>query len=147
VSDPGSQRLTARTPLTGDPRDGPTLRDILAAEGGLLAAALGKEVPANDPSLPIAAAREGQRLHSGVPQVVTGAEPDLALLGGDRLYALGVERLAAAGDLEGVAALADVISECAQAQADGDPGRAEKAWQRLVRREDGAVAGRGEPHA
>jgi hypothetical protein len=119
----------------------------LAAEGGLLAAALGTEIPANEAPLPIAAAREGQRLHTGTPQVVTEADPDLALLAGDRLYALGVERLAAAGDLEGVAALADVISQCAQAQADGDPGRAEKAWERLVRREDGAVAGRGEPRA
>jgi hypothetical protein len=123
------------------------LRDILAAEGGLLAAALGDESPANDAPLPVAAAREGQRLHSGTPGVVTRAEPDLALLAGDRLYALGVERLAAAGDLEGVAALAGVISECAQAQADGDPRRAESAWERLVRREDGTVAGRGDRRA
>jgi|1186.fasta_scaffold357802_2 hypothetical protein len=119
------------------------LRDILAAEGGLLAAALGDESPANDAPLPVAAAREGQRLHSGTPDTVTRADPDLALLAGDRLYALGVERLAADGDLEGVAALADVISECAQAHADADPRRAEAAWQRLVRREGGAVAGRG----
>jgi hypothetical protein len=123
------------------------LRDVLAAEGGLLAAALGRETPAMQAPLPIAAAREGQRLHAGVPRLVTEADPDLALLGGDRLYALGVDRLAAAGDLAGVAALADVISECAQAQADGEPGRAERAWERLVRREDGAVAGRGEPSA
>jgi hypothetical protein len=123
------------------------LRDILVAEGGLLAAALGPETPEMQASLPIAAAREGQRLHGGAPQLLTGADPDLALLGGDRLYALGVERLAAAGDLDGVAALAEVISECAQAQADGDPRRAELAWERLVRREDGAVAGRGEPSA
>ena len=120
------------------------LRDILAAEGGLLTGALGDESPANEPPLAVAAAREGQRLHSGTPEIVTRAEPDLALLAGDRLYALGVERLAADGDLAGIAALADVISECAQAQADGDPRRAESAWERLVRREDGTVAGRGE---
>ena len=122
------------------------LTDVLAAEGGLIAAALG-EAPAQDAPLPVAAAREGQRLHAGTPRVVTRADPDLALLAGDRLYALGVERLAAAGDLAGVAALADVISECAQAQADGDPRRAESAWERLVRREHGAVAGRGRPRA
>ena len=122
------------------------LRDVLAAEGGLLAAALGPaDGAASQEPLHIAAAREGQRLHSGTPVVVTEADADLALLGGDRLYALGVERLAAHGDLDGVAALADVISECAQAQADGDSGRAELAWERLVRRADGPVAGRGEP--
>ena len=33
-------------------------------------------------------------------RVVRGAEPDLALLAGDYLYALGLERLAALGDLE-----------------------------------------------
>jgi hypothetical protein len=123
------------------------LRDVLAAEGGLLADALGAEIPANEAPLPIAAAREGQRLHVGAPQLLTQSDPDLALLAGDRLYALGVERLAARGDLDGVAALADVISECAQALADGDPGRAEAAWERLVRREDGAVAGRDQPRA
>jgi hypothetical protein len=121
------------------------LRAVLAAEGGLLAAALGPEAPADTEPLHLAAAREGQRLHAGSPQVVTGADPDLALLAGDRLYALGVEDLAARGDLAGVAALADVISECAQAQADGDAARAELAWKRLVRRQDGAVAGRNQP--
>jgi hypothetical protein len=123
------------------------LHEILAGEGGLLAAALGPYDGAAPEPLHVAAAREGQRLHSGTPRVVTQADPDLALLAGDRLYALGVADLAARGDLEGVAALADVISECAQAQADGEPRRAETAWEGLVRREDGTVAGRGEPRA
>ena len=121
------------------------LRDVLAAEGGLLAAALAPPGPADDGPLHVAAVREGQRLHSGVPRVVTGAEPDLALLAGDRLYALGLERLAAAGDLDGIAALAEVISHCAQAQADGDPAGADAAWTRLARRADGAMARPDEP--
>ena len=37
-------------------------------------------------------------------------DPDLALLLGDQLYALGLSRLAALGDLEAVAELADLIS-------------------------------------
>ena len=37
-------------------------------------------------------------------------DDDLALLAGDRLYALGLERLAALGDLDAVRALADLIS-------------------------------------
>ena len=48
-------------------------------------------------------------------------EPDLALLAGDRLYALGLERLAELGDLEAVAVLADVISLAAQAHAEDEP--------------------------
>ena len=51
------------------------------------------------------------------------------MLAGDRLYALGLERLAAIGDLEAVAELADVIALCAQAHAEGDPARAEAVWE------------------
>jgi len=109
-----------------------TLHDVLAAEGGLIASALGPAGPADEAPLPVAAVREGQRLHTGEPRLVTGADSDLALLAGDRLYALGLERLAAAGDLPGIAALAEVISLCAQAQAEGDRAAAEAAWEQLA---------------
>jgi len=119
------------------------LRHTLEREGGLIAGALGSgDAPADGAALHVAAVREGQRLHAGAPHLVTEADPDLSLLAGDRLYALGLEHLAAAGDLEGVAALAEVISHCAQALADGDPAGADGAWATLVRRYDGAVAGR-----
>ena len=94
---------------------------------------------------PVSAVREGYELHYGTPAVVRASDPDLALLAGDRLYALGLERLAAAGDLDGIAALAEVISHCAQAQVDADPARAEAAWARLARRADGAMARQNEP--
>ena len=55
-------------------------------------------------------------------------DPDLALLAGDRLYALGLARLAELGDLDAVAELADVISLAAQAHAEGDVERAEAIW-------------------
>jgi hypothetical protein len=55
-------------------------------------------------------------------------DPDLALLAGDRLFALGLARLAALGDLTAVAELADVISLAAQAQAEGDRDRADAVW-------------------
>ena len=61
-------------------------------------------------------------------RVVRPEDPDLALLAGDRLYALGLERLAAIGDLDAVAELADVIALCAQAHAEGDPARADAVW-------------------
>ncbi len=72
---------------------------------------------------------EGVRLHYGPARVVRTDDPDLALLVGDQLYALGLERLAQLGDLEAVAELADVISLVAQAQAGGDPELAEAVWQ------------------
>ena len=77
---------------------------------------------------------EGSLLHYGSPRVVQTPDPDLALLLGDQLYALGLARLAALGDLEAVSELANVISLVAQAHAEGDPARADAVW------EAGAVA-------
>jgi hypothetical protein len=72
---------------------------------------------------------EGSRLHYGVPQFVHTDDADLALLLGDQLYALGLARLAALGDLEAVAELADVISLVAQAHAAADPDLADAIWK------------------
>jgi hypothetical protein len=77
---------------------------------------------------------EGSRLHYGEPRVVRPSDPDLALLLGDQLYALGLSRLAELGDLDAVAELADLISLVAQAQAAGDEELSEAVW------EAGAVA-------
>jgi hypothetical protein len=68
-------------------------------------------------------------------------DEDLALLAGDRLYALGLERLAALGDLDAVAELADLISVCARSHAEERPDVADTAWSegvRAVHREPGA---------
>jgi hypothetical protein len=72
---------------------------------------------------------EGSLLHYGAPRVVRCADPDLALLLGDQLYALGLSRLAALGDLDAVAELADLISLLAQAQAASNGPLAEAVWQ------------------
>jgi hypothetical protein len=71
---------------------------------------------------------EGTRLHYGPARVVRTDDPDLALLVGDQLYALGLERLAELGDIEAVAELADVISLIAQAHAAGDRELADAVW-------------------
>jgi hypothetical protein len=55
-------------------------------------------------------------------------DPDLRLLLGDQLYALGLRRLATLGDLDAVRELADVISLVAQAYAEQNPARAEAVW-------------------
>ena len=72
---------------------------------------------------------EGSRLHYGSPCTVRTDDPDLGLLLGDQLYALGLVRLAALGDLDAVAELADVISLVSQAHAAGDEPLAEAVWQ------------------
>jgi hypothetical protein len=72
---------------------------------------------------------EGARLHYGEPRVVAPEDPDLALLLGDQLYALGLSRLANLGDLPAVAELADVISLVAQAAAVADARLMAAIWQ------------------
>src|SRR4051794_5285000 len=67
---------------------------------------------------------EGFLLHYGTPRAFAGMDADLRLLAGDTLYALGLDRLARAGDVEAVAELGDLISLCAQVQAEGRPERA-----------------------
>jgi hypothetical protein len=74
----------------------------------------------------IEAVRDGYVLHYG-PQ--PDAEPDVALLEGDRLYARGLERLAALGELHAIAELSEVISLCAQAHSAGDADLAAAVWE------------------
>jgi hypothetical protein len=108
----------------GDPAPG------ARAELGALAAAgpraRGHE---DDYALLVEAVFEGYLLHYGTPRVVVGADPDLALLAGDRLYALGLARLAALGDAEATLELADVIGLAAAARAGGDEALADAAWR------------------
>ena len=70
---------------------------------------------------------EGYLLHYGRPRLFAPADADTALLLGDYLYAHGLVRIAATGSVEAVHDLAELISLCAQARADGRPGEAE-AW-------------------
>jgi hypothetical protein len=76
---------------------------------------------------------EGSLLHYGSARVVHTSDPDLALLLGDQLYALGLTRLAALGDLEAVDALATVISRLAQAHAESDGESSEVIWDEGAR--------------
>jgi hypothetical protein len=72
---------------------------------------------------------EGYLMHYGTPRAFAAMDDDLRLLAGDALYALGLSRLAAAGDLEAVAALSDLISRSAQAHVEGRPDEAELLWE------------------
>jgi hypothetical protein len=82
----------------------------------------------DEAALAVEAVLEGYRLHYGAARALRIEDPDLALLAGDRLYALGLARLAALGDLPAIAELADVIGLAAQAHAGGDPDLADAAW-------------------
>jgi hypothetical protein len=79
------------------------------------------------------AVHEGYLMHYGDPNGFAGMDEDLALLAGDSLYALGLARLAEEGDLEAVAMLADLITECAKAHAEGQPQLAEDRWSKASR--------------
>jgi hypothetical protein len=72
---------------------------------------------------------EGYLMHYGEPRAFVGMDEDLRLLAGDALYALGLSRLAEAGDLDAVAALSDLISRSARAHAEGRPEEAEALWE------------------
>ena len=125
-----------------------TLVEALRAEGGTLSEVVtmpdGVTGPPGPPQLAATGPRvadraaeyelllemifEGSLLHYGSARVVQTRDPDLALLLGDQLYALGLTRLAALGDLEAVDALATVISRLAQAHAEGDGEDADAIW-------------------
>ncbi len=75
---------------------------------------------------------EGTLLHYGGPRVLRDSDPDLALLLGDQLYAMGLSRLAVLGDLDAVAELADLISLLGQARAEGPAEEPAEAVDELV---------------
>jgi hypothetical protein len=95
-----------------EPSEGPMLGPLAAA--GPRAAGAPAEY-----SLVVESIREGYELHYGTPRILDGQDENLALLAGDYLYALGLERLAALGDGEAVAELSDLISLSAACHSDG----------------------------
>jgi hypothetical protein len=118
---------------------------VAAADPALAAHALAEPPAGRFESVPpprgfvLEAVYEGYLMHYGEPRAFAGMEADLRLLAGDALYALGLARLADAGDLEAVAALSDLISGSAQAHAEGRPEDAEALWERSA----AALAGAG----
>jgi len=102
-----------------DPQDGPAQ---LAAVGPRA------EGAREDYELVIEAIYEGYLLHYGAARVARTPDRDLALLAGDRLYALGLARLVALGDVAAVAELADTITLSALAQGAAAPELADAVW-------------------
>lgn len=124
------------------------LRALLLAEGGLMASLLSAgQPPADDGPAQLAASGpraeglrdeyellvdaiyEGYLLHYDAPRVVQPPQADLGVLAGDRLYAIGLERLVKLGDVHAVAELADVITLTALAHGDGRQDLADAVWK------------------
>jgi hypothetical protein len=103
------------TPFVRDTEEEPTF-GALAASGPRAA-----DAP-DEYTVLVEAIREGYLLHYEEPRLVVGADGDLRLLAGDYLYALGLEKLAARGDLDAVQELADLISLSAQVHAENGDG-------------------------
>ena len=93
---------------------------------------LGELAGGDEYALVIEAVREGYLLHYEQPRLLAGHDSDLALLAGDYLYALGLDRLAALGDTRAVAVLSDLISDCARLQAEGETSSIENLWRRAA---------------
>jgi hypothetical protein len=110
-----------------DPAAAPEL-GLLAAAGPRATAAAGEY------ALVVESVREGYLLHYGEPRLMAGHDADLALLAGDYLYALGLNRLAALGDTEAVAVLSELIARCAQLHAEGREAEVEALWPAAARR-------------
>ena len=128
------------------------LADVVAASGPTLAAhAVANPGPGRFGSVVedpvrlfvLEAVYEGYLLHYGTPRAFQGMDPDLRLLAGDALYALGLSQLAEAGDVEAVAELSDLISLSARTHAEGRPEEAEGIWLASAR----ALSHQGGPGA
>ena len=76
---------------------------------------------------------EGYLVHYGRPRLFRPADEAAALLLGDYLYAHGLVRIAELGDIDAVRELAELISFCAHARAEGLGGEGE-AWARTAAR-------------
>jgi hypothetical protein len=124
---------TPISPHVVDPTEAPVF-GLLASRGPNATAAPGEY------ALVVEAVREGYLLHYGKSRLLRDHDDDLALLAGDYLYALGLDRLAALGDAEAVAVLAELIARAAQLHAEGREEEAPELWR------NAALAIGGEGH-
>ena len=111
-----------------------TIADEAGCESALWAAALRSETERDDTpvfsalapdrwALGLESIYEGYLLHHGRPRLFGPADSDTAILLGDYLYAHGLVRIAAQGEVAAVSDLAELVSLCSQLRAeerDGD---------------------------
>lgn len=97
----------------------------------------------NPYAIVIAEIMRGARLHYDNH---ASADPDLDLLLGDQSYASGLCKLAALGDVEETARLAELISTVAQLHAEGDPAGAQALLNAAEQRLGAPRAGERPPN-
>jgi hypothetical protein len=119
-------------------RESPLWRDALRPPGEQEREAVFSPLCEGRFALGVETIYEGYLAHYGRPRLFAPADEDTSLLLGDYLYAHGLVRIAAGGDADAVAELAELISVCAQLRAEGLPGDGE-AWAATA-----ALLGRGE---
>jgi hypothetical protein len=125
LHDLAAQLRAEETPISPHVVDPPTAPTL----GALAAAGPGAATNPTEYALVVEAVYEGYLLHYGEPRLLAGHDADLALLAGDYLFALGLDRLAALGDERAVSILSDLISRCAQLHAEGDPSSIPGLWR------------------
>lgn len=125
-----------------------TIHAALVDDDPLLAATLTspEDVPAGGPTdglqtdlderlrVGVEAIREGHLLHWGEGRLVRTTDSDLALLAGDRLYALGLESVAETGDRAAIVSLSRLIKASAVAMAAASEAGSESAWHATCER-------------
>jgi hypothetical protein len=124
------RQLAARLRKEDTPISAHVIEPAVAPELGAIVASGPRTASAPaEYALVVEAVREGYLLHYRESRLLAGHDPDLALLAGDYLYALGLDRLASLGDTAAVAVLSNLISTCARLHAEGRPDSVPELWR------------------
>lgn len=119
------------------------LREVVAAADPALAEYAAGDPPAGEleelvgggaRAMVVEAIREGYLLHYGEARAFSGMDDDMRLLAGDSMFALGLDRLAQAGDLEAIAELSDLITLSARAEVEGAEEAVPGLWRASAQR-------------
>jgi hypothetical protein len=123
----------------GAAAESPLWRDALRPAGEREAVPVFSELCGEPHALGVETVYEGYLVHYGRPRLFAPADHDTALLLGDYLYAHGLVRIAAAGDVEAVRELAELISRCAHLRADAKDGDGQAWVETALRLGDGSA--------
>jgi hypothetical protein len=113
--------------------ESPLWRDALKPEDEREAVPVFSELCGEPHALGLETVYEGYLAHYGRPRLFEPPDHDTALLLGDYLYAHGLVRIAASGDVDAVRELAELISLCAHLRAEGVDGDGD-AWAATAER-------------
>ena len=119
--------------------ESPLWRDALRPEDEREAVAVFSDLCGEPHALGLETVYEGYLAHYGRPRLFAPADDDTALLLGDYLYAHGLVRIAASGNVGAVRELAELISRCAHLRADGREGDGEAWVETALRLGDGTA--------